>query len=154
MTTPQNDKGPKIPDNEFRISPKTNIYFALERIEKAFKTFDHIVLSGINAGISRVLLIAEITKLKIGALHQYNFLETMITEIKEETSDKTVEKQEKFYPMNTMLRRFVSHCKKQCIKNLGAIISGLFSSSDNVTYEKKRKENDEENHRKLLFGNK
>ena len=93
MTTPQNDKGPKIPDNEFRISPKTNIYFALERIEKAFKTFDHIVLSGINAGISRVLLIAEITKLKIGVLHQYNFLETMITEIKEETSDKTVEKQ-------------------------------------------------------------
>lgn len=66
----------------------------------------------------------------------------------------TFDKQEKFYPMNTMLRRFVSHCKKQCIKNLGAIISGLFSSSDNVTYEKKRKENDEENHRKLLFGNK
>ena len=66
----------------------------------------------------------------------------------------TFDKQEKFYPMNTMIKRFVSHCKKQCIKNLGAIISGLFSSSDNVSYDKKKKDNDEENHRKLLFGNK
>ena len=66
----------------------------------------------------------------------------------------TFDKQDKFYSMNTMLRRFMSHCKKQCIKNLGAIISGLFSSGNPVTYERKKKDNDDENHRKLLFGNK
>ena len=93
MSTPAADKKPKLPENELRVSPRTNVIEATQRIEKAFETFDHVVLSGINAGISKVLLIAEIAKLKIAGLHQYNLLETMTTEIKEETSDNTVEHQ-------------------------------------------------------------
>ena len=53
-----------------------------------------------------------------------------------------------------MLDRFFPHCKSQCVKNIGAIITGLFSTNTPMDYDKKRKDGDEESHRKLLFGNK
>jgi hypothetical protein len=63
------------------------------------------------------------------------------------------DKQEKFYPMGIMIDRFISHSKKQCIINVGAIISGLFSSSEYSPYErKKKKEMADQTQRKLLFG--
>jgi hypothetical protein len=66
----------------------------------------------------------------------------------------TFDKQDKFYSFNSMIDRFVSYSKKQLIKNLGAIISGLFSSNDdNKLYKRKKKDKEEAAHRKLLFGN-
>ena len=63
------------------------------------------------------------------------------------------DKQEKFYPMGIMIDRFISHSKKQCIKNVCAIISGLFSSTEYSPYEKKKKkEMADQAQRKLLFG--
>ena len=66
----------------------------------------------------------------------------------------TFDKQDKFYSFNSMIDRFVSYSKKQLIKNLGAIISGLFSSNDDSKlYKRKKKDKEEAAHRKLLFGN-
>ena len=63
------------------------------------------------------------------------------------------DKQEKFYSMGSLIDRFISHSKKQCITNVGQIISGLFSSTDYSPYaKKKKKEMADETQRKLLFG--
>ena len=63
-------------------------------------------------------------------------------------------KHDKFYPLSSMINRFVGHCKKELIKNFGNIISGLFSTKD-YTYVPEKKEKDEEAaKRKLLFGDK
>merc|ERR1712032_958986 len=50
------------------------------RIEKAFETFDHVKLSGINSGISKLIVILEITKVKLENLHQINLVETLTSE--------------------------------------------------------------------------
>ena len=68
------------------------------------------------------------------------------------------EKHEKFYPLSSMINRLVGHCKKELIKNLGNIISGLFGGNDN-TYVTRNKQQDkiekkEAMKRKLLFGDK
>jgi hypothetical protein len=63
-------------------------------------------------------------------------------------------KHDKFYPLSSMINRFIGHCKKELIKNFGNIISGLFSTKD-YTYVPEKKEKDEEAaKRKLLFGDK
>lgn len=63
-------------------------------------------------------------------------------------------KHDKFYPLSSMINRFIGHCKKELIKNFGNIISGLFSTKD-YTYIPEKKEKDEEAaKRKLLFGDK
>ncbi len=55
--------------------------------------------------------------------------------------------------MGNLIDRFISHSKKQCITNVGQIISGLFSSTDYSPYaKKKKKEMADETQRKLLFG--
>ena len=95
MTTPQ--EKPQIPENEIRVGIKTNVFNTIERIEQVFKTFDHIVISGLNDGISKVLLITEITKLKFEGLHQYNLIETIITEMKDEGKDQKDEEEHKRY---------------------------------------------------------
>ena len=80
------------PENEVRVSAKTNVLGAVDRIVKVFETFDNVVLSGINTGISKVLLITEIIKLKVPDLHQYNLIETITREVHEE--DKKEESNE------------------------------------------------------------
>lgn len=95
MTTPQ--EKPQIPENEIRVGIKTNVFHTIERIEEVFKTCDHIVISGLNDGISKVLLITEITKLKFEGLHQYNLIETITTEMKDEGKDQKDEEEHKRY---------------------------------------------------------
>ena len=73
---------PELPDNEIRVSFKTDVKGAVERIEKAYENFDHVKISGINSGISKLIVILEITKVKIEGLHQINLVETL-------TSDST-----------------------------------------------------------------
>ena len=82
------------PENEIRVSGKTPVLRAVERIETAFKNFDNVTISGINSGISRVLLITEIVKLKIPDLHQYNQIETITREMHEEDKEKDEENNE------------------------------------------------------------
>ena len=63
-------------------------------------------------------------------------------------------KNNKFYPLGSMINRFIGHCKKELIKNFGNIISGLFGKKD-YSYAPEKKEKDEEAaKRKLLFGDK
>ena len=63
-------------------------------------------------------------------------------------------KHDKFYPLSSMVNRFIGHCKNELIKNVGNIISGLFGTKD-YTYAPEKKEKDEEAaKRKLLFGDK
>jgi len=76
------------PENEIRVSGRTNVLAGVERVEEAFKKFDQVTISGINGGISTVLLITEIIKLKITGLHQYNLIETLTREAHEEDKEK------------------------------------------------------------------
>ena len=86
MTTPETQKS-TVPENEIRVSGQTNVIRGVERVEEAFKKFDNVILSGINTGISKVLLITEIVKLKVLGLHQYNLIETIKTEKHEEDNE-------------------------------------------------------------------
>ena len=85
-TKPEAPKS-NAPENEIRVSGKTQVLKGLERVEEAFKKFDNVILTGINSGISKVLLITEIVKLKIPNLHQYNLIETIKTERHEEDNE-------------------------------------------------------------------
>ena len=87
MTTTQERPKTSAPDNEIRVSDRTNVLHGVERVEEAFKKFDNVTLSGINNGISIVLLITEIVKLKIKDLHQYNLIETIKREVHEENKE-------------------------------------------------------------------
>ena len=91
MSTPAPEKH-QGPENEIRVSFKTNVIKAVSRIDEVFKTFDHIIISGINSGISKVLIITEIAKLKYPGIHQYNLVETITMEMKEENKDDKEEK--------------------------------------------------------------
>ena len=88
MSTTTKEK-PKsdAPENEIRVSGRTNVLNGVERVEEAFKKFENVTISGINDGISKVLLITEIVKLKIKDLHQYNLIETIIREVHEENKE-------------------------------------------------------------------
>ena len=87
MTTTQERPKTSAPENEIRVSDRTNVLHGVERVEEAFKKFDNVTLSGINNGISKVLLITEIVKLKIDNLHQYNLIETIKREVHEKNKE-------------------------------------------------------------------
>ena len=97
MSTTTKEK-PKsdAPENEIRVSSRTNVINGVERVEEAFKKFDNVTLSGINDGISNVLLITEIIKLKITNLHQYNLIETITREVHEENKEKESDEHPKY----------------------------------------------------------
>ena len=86
----------QVPENELRITYKTSIPFGVKRIEEILTKFDHITLSGMNSVISKVLLLTEITKLKIHGLHQYNLLETITMELKEENKENDPDQKAKY----------------------------------------------------------
>ena len=86
----------QVPENEMRLTYKTSIPFAVKRIEEILNKFDHITLSGMNSVISKVLLLTEITKLKIHGLHQYNLLETITMELKEENKENDPDQKAKY----------------------------------------------------------
>ena len=96
MTTTQERPKTSAPENEIRVSEKTNVLTGVERVEEAFKKFDNVTLSGINNGISKVLLITEIVKLKINDLHQYNLIETIKREVHEENKEEDTDEHPKF----------------------------------------------------------
>ena len=90
MSSPSETVKSNLPENEIRVSGQTPVLRGVERVEEAFKKFDNVTLTGINTGISKVLLITEIIKLKVPNLHQYNLIETIKTEKHEEDNeDKT-----------------------------------------------------------------
>ena len=69
------------------------------------------------------------------------------------------EKRDKFYSMSILISRFISHLKYMAITNLGNILSSFFFSPEEKsseinedTAQKKLKE-EEDKHKKLLFGN-
>ena len=65
------------PENEIRVSFKTDVLRAVERAAAAFQNHEVVKFSAINTGISKLILIVEITKIKIEGLHQLNHLETL-----------------------------------------------------------------------------
>jgi Alba len=68
------------PENEIRVSFKTDVLRAVERAAAAFQNHEVVKFSAINTGISKLILIVEITKIKIEGLHQLNHLETLSKE--------------------------------------------------------------------------
>ena len=96
MTTTQERPKTSAPENEIRVSDRTNVLHGVERVEEAFKKFDNVTLSGINNGISKVLLITEIVKLKIDNLHQYNLIETIKREVHEENKEEESDEHPRF----------------------------------------------------------
>ena len=87
MSIPSDANKSNVPENEIRVSYQTPVLKGVERVEDALKKFDNVTLTGINSGISRVLLITEIIKLKVPNLHQYNLIETIKTEKHEEDNE-------------------------------------------------------------------
>ena len=85
-----------VPENEIRVSGQSNILKGVGRVEEAFKKFDNVTLTGINSGISKVLLITEIVKLKVPNLHQYNLIETIKTERHEEDHEDQADDNPRF----------------------------------------------------------
>jgi len=73
----ENRKEHTGPENEIRVSFKTDVLRAVERAAAAFQNHEVVKLSAINTGISKLILIVEITKIKIEGLHQLNHLETL-----------------------------------------------------------------------------
>jgi hypothetical protein len=71
------------PENEIRVSFKTDVLRAVERVAAAFEKHEDVRLSAINSGISKLILIVEISKIKIEGLHQYNSIETLTKESKD-----------------------------------------------------------------------
>ena len=60
----------------------------------------------------------------------------------------------KFYPIRTMINRFVGHCKRQLLFNFPNIVTSLFGNK-NISNESEKKGKDKEaDKRKLLFGDK
>ena len=97
MTTPQEqDNKPQIPENEIRVGGRTSVFNTIATIEEVFKKFDNIVISGLNEGISKVLLITEITRLKFEGLHQYNLIETITTEMRDEERGQGEEERKRY----------------------------------------------------------
>ena len=88
MSTTKEKPKSDAPENEVRVSGRTNVLNGVERVEEAFKKFENVTISGINDGISKVLLITEIVKLKIKDLHQYNLIETIKREVHEENKEQ------------------------------------------------------------------
>ena len=79
---PREQREPREPreqlaENDIRVSFKTDIFRAVERVEKAFETHETVKFSAINSGISKLIVIIEITKVKLEGLHQINIVETL-----------------------------------------------------------------------------
>ena len=87
MSTQPEPPKSNVPENEIRVSYQTPVLRGVDRVVDAFKKFDNVTLTGINSGISKVLLITEIVKLKVPDLHQYNLIETIKTEKHEEDNE-------------------------------------------------------------------
>ena len=60
------------------------------------------------------------------------------------------EKKEKFYSNNTLIYRLIHHLKMMGIKNVGNVLASMLFDRNEHTQKKKE---DEESHKKLLFGN-
>ena len=75
-----NDKDKEIkhpfinPYNEIKISENTDVHETIDFIMNLFtiKNYETIIISGLNNAIKKVVLIAEIIKIKIPGLHQLN----------------------------------------------------------------------------------
>ena len=63
-------------------------------------------------------------------------------------------KSEKFYPIRTMINRFVGHCKRQLLFNFPSIVTSLFGNKNSSNENGKKEKNKEAEKRKLLFGDK
>ena len=96
MTTQPEAQRNNVPENEIRVSSQTQVLKGVIRVEEAFKKFDNVIISGINTGISKVLLITEIVKLKVPNLHQYNLIETIKTEKHEEDNEDKADDNPKY----------------------------------------------------------
>ena len=59
------------------------------------------------------------------------------------------EKKEKFYSSNTLIYRLIHHLKMMGIKNVGNVLASMLFDRNEHTQKKKE---DEESHKKLLFG--
>lgn len=62
------------PNNEIKISDNTDVHETIDFIMNllTIKNYDTIIISGLNNAIKKVVLIAEIIKIKIPGLHQLN----------------------------------------------------------------------------------
>ena len=63
-------------------------------------------------------------------------------------------KSDKFYPIRTMINRFVGHCKRQLLFNFPSIVTSLFGNKNSSNENGKKEKNKEAEKRKLLFGDK
>ncbi len=63
----------------------------------------------------------------------------------------TFEKKDKFYDYGELMKRFISHMKMVGFKNVTNILGSMFFEKKNSV---KKNTKDEDEYRKMLFGNK
>ena len=92
-----------------------------------------------------------ILKFEYAEAHPFNIPRTKL-------KFQSFEKHEKFYTLRSMIDRCVGHLKKELIKNLGNIISGLFGGNDDDFFredkEQDKVDKKEAIKRRLLLGDK
>ena len=93
-----------------------------------------------------------ILKFEYGEAHPFNIPRTKL-------KFQPFEKHDKFYTLRSMIDRFVGFCKKELIKNLGNIITGLFGGGveDDFFGENKKEDKVDKKEaikRRLLLGDK
>ena len=69
---------PKAPDNEVRVTKKSNIPGAAKYIISQFrdKNVETVFIKSMGVAISKITTIAEIVKYRVAGLHQFNDIET------------------------------------------------------------------------------
>ena len=67
------------PDNEIKISENTDVHETIDFIMNLLtnKNYETIIVSGLNKAIKKVVLIAEIVKIKIPGLYQINEINSL-----------------------------------------------------------------------------
>jgi DNA-binding protein len=76
-TFPRNLKGCKYYPNVIKISHDTKVKSAINFVLETLKHRENILICGLSLAISKVILIAEIVKNKIGNLHQINNIDCL-----------------------------------------------------------------------------
>ena len=78
------------PDNEIKISESTDVHETIDFIMNLLlkKNYETIIISGLNKAIKKVVLIAEIIKIKIPGLFQINEINSLNKIISNEIDNK------------------------------------------------------------------
>ena len=114
-------KNPFInPYNEIKISENTDVHETIDFIMNLFtiKNYETIIISGLNNAIKKVVLIAEIIKIKIPGLHQLNEINCLNKINNNNEIENNIINDDKMIPRLSIKLTFIEPSKEEK-ENLG-----------------------------------